>query len=72
MSQLDPLALSGKNYRMIAHHIAATNGMNANLRFLTLANHSFPPVPQFFRVAGSLQNFCGAFAVPLGASFFKR
>src|SRR5882757_44396 len=61
MSQLDPLTLSGKNYRMIAHHIAAANGMNANLRFLALANHSFAPVPQFFCVAGPLQNFCQRF-----------
>ena len=54
---------------MIPHHIAAAHGMNANLRSLALANHSFAPMPQFFCIACALQNFCERFRRSTGRVF---
>ena len=48
MRQFHPLASRRKDDRVIAHHIAATDRVDADLRTRSLAHDAFAPVPQRF------------------------
>ena len=49
MNQFDALTQSRENHRMVADHIAAAEGMDANLRRLPFPGQALAAVPQGFR-----------------------
>jgi hypothetical protein len=44
MNQFDALAVAQKQDRVVAHHVAATHGVNTDFVFLTFAHQPVPPI----------------------------